>query len=82
MRPARVSSPSEVETLRQMRALVRSAIGTKGVEAAAQLAGCSPQTLTRILRGRNVHVCTVVRVLDAFGYRLKVDLVKVGHLSA
>jgi len=69
-----MSPDAEVTTMRQVRVIVRTAIGTLGLTTAADLVGCSPQTLTRILKGRNVHVLTVVRILDAFGYRLVLSL--------
>ena len=72
---------AEVHTLRQVRGIVRLAIGTMGVERAAAFAGCSPRTMHAILRGHNVHVRTIARILDAFGFRLVLTLEKTQHLA-
>ena len=55
-----------------MRRVVRDAIGTLPLRCAAELAGVSEGTLRNIIRGRDVRIGTVARIVEAHGYVLDV----------
>ncbi|MGE3276732.1 MAG: hypothetical protein AB7O67_16595 [Vicinamibacterales bacterium] len=61
------------EAMRQLRVEVRRAMAGRTLLQAAALAECSPNTLSRILRGEDVRFGTVAAVLARLGRPLVVS---------
>lgn len=82
MRPLlpRRTEPSAAEVnsaaLRQIRALLRSVMGSDSTETMALDGQCSPRTIARILKLHNVSIVTLERVLKGRGYRLVISAEK------
>ena len=62
--------------MRQLRVAIKLALRHTTAADAAALAQCSENTISRILRGKNVNVRTVARIAEALGYQLHINLIK------
>lgn len=62
------------QVLVEARRVLREAVGHRSIEVAAGIAGVSPRTLSRILRGRPCGILTLARVCRAFGRELRLSL--------
>lgn len=74
MLPPRETRPAETETMRQFRVALKLAMRSLTLEQAAVRGECSVMTLRRILRGQNVTIRTIARVVDRLGARLDIRL--------
>ncbi len=73
-RPARVGEAEVIETMRQLRVCMRTVLHGRTIEHSAGLAAVSTNTLGRIMRGENVTLATVARIIGRLGGRLIVRI--------
>jgi hypothetical protein len=59
----------DAETMHELKRVVSEAIAKHGVQRAADMAGCAPNSLYRILRGRNVTLTMATKIVTSRGYR-------------
>lgn len=78
-RPARVGEEEVIETMRQMRVCIRTVLQGRTIEQSAGLAAVSTNTLGRIMRGENVTLATVARIIGRLGGRLVVRIEPLDH---
>lgn len=72
-------TPPVLEAQRQIRLAAQRLLERHSLAAAAHLANCSENTLSRMVRGENVSVYTMARVADALGYETAVLVVRRGE---
>ena len=68
--------PATAEAMRQIRVVLRQALNGMTVDRAAKRAGCSANTIMRIMRGENVSVRTLARITEALGHQLHLKVTK------
>jgi hypothetical protein len=56
--------------MRQVRVVVRTMLGGRTIEQSAGLADVSSNTLTRIMRGENLMVATLAKIVCRLGGQL------------
>lgn len=62
------------DTMRDVRACMRHALNGRTVQLASGIAGCSANTVHRILRGENVMIATVARIVARLGSKIHVEI--------
>lgn len=79
MRRLAADGTATTETMRQVRVVIKLAMRDLTIQQAAARAECSENTLGRILRGKNVSLRTVARIVEGLGGRLELRFVSEKH---